>query len=140
MNAILLDAGPVIASLDRSDSHHQKVMERFGNIRGRMISTGAVISEAAFFLHDVEDGIQRLVDFFENADVEVWDAFTIGRLRAAEKLMTAYADTPMDFADATLVLAAEHFGTGNVVTLDERGFRTYRYGRNKAFRLLLQDP
>jgi predicted nucleic acid-binding protein len=105
-----------------------------------MISTGAVISEAAFFLHDVEDGIQRLVDFFENADVEVWDAFTIGRLRAAEKLMTAYADTPMDFADATLVLAAEHFGTGNVVTLDERGFRTYRYGRNKAFRLLLQDP
>ena len=44
----------------------------------------------------------------------------------------------MDFADATLVLAAEHYGVGDIATLDHRGFRTFRYGRNKSFRLLLQ--
>jgi predicted nucleic acid-binding protein len=59
-------------------------------------------------------------------------------LRAAEALMSGYVDTPMDFADATLVPAAGYYGTGIIVTLDERGFRTFRYGRNKAFRLLLQ--
>jgi hypothetical protein len=45
----------------------------------------------------------------------------------------------MDFADATLVLAGEFFGIRNIATLDERGFRTFRYDRNKPFRLLLQE-
>jgi predicted nucleic acid-binding protein len=53
--------------------------------------------------------------------------------------MAAYADAPMDFADATLVLATDFFGIGDIVTLDQRGFRTFRYGRNKPFRLLLQE-
>lgn len=53
--------------------------------------------------------------------------------------MHRYADTPMDFADATLVVLAGELETKQVLTLDERGFRTYRYGRNAAFHLVLQD-
>jgi predicted nucleic acid-binding protein len=45
----------------------------------------------------------------------------------------------MDFADATLVVLAEELETDQVVTLDERGFRTYRFGPDRAFRLLLQE-
>jgi len=36
--------------------------------------------------------------------------------------MARYDDTPMDFADATLVALAEEFGGGHVLTLDRRGF------------------
>jgi hypothetical protein len=46
----------------------------------------------------------------------------------------------MDFADATLVLAASLLKVPDILTLDERGFRTYRFARNQAFRLFLQDP
>ena len=53
--------------------------------------------------------------------------------------MSDYADTPMNFAEATLVLAAENFGIARIATLDERGFRAFRYKRNKRFQLVLQD-
>ncbi len=45
----------------------------------------------------------------------------------------------MDFADATLVVLADELATKRVVTLDERGFRTYRHGRKSTFELVLQD-
>jgi hypothetical protein len=40
--------------------------------------------------------------------------------------MEKYSDTPMDFADATLVLLAEALGIEDTLTLDRRGFATYR--------------
>jgi predicted nucleic acid-binding protein len=138
MSALLLDTGPMVASLDRSDSHHAWVMQRFATIEGRVITTGAVVTEAACFLQDVRGGIERLFDLIESLRVQIWDCFSMEALRAAEALMSGYMDTPMDFVDATLVLAAEYYGTGNIVTLDERGFRTFRYGRKKSFQLLLQ--
>jgi len=52
-------------------------------------------------------------------------------------LMERYADTPMDFADATLVLAADHLDVADVLTLDRRGFSTYRTSKRRAFRLVL---
>ena len=57
--------------------------------------------------------------------------------RLARCLMKKYADTPMDFADATLVLLAEETGQSEILTLDERGFRTYRYRGTRRFRLVL---
>jgi len=50
--------------------------------------------------------------------------------------MEKYADTPMDFADATLVLLADELETDSVFTLDRRGFETYRSPAGRAFRLL----
>ena len=60
-------------------------------------------------------------------------------LGRATELMARYANVVMDFADATLVVLAENLNTPNILTLDERGFRKFRYRRNKLFRLLLQD-
>ena len=51
--------------------------------------------------------------------------------------MEKYADTPMDYADSTLVLLAEHLKCFDILTLDRRGFSTYRTTRNQAFRLVL---
>lgn len=51
--------------------------------------------------------------------------------------MEKYADTPMDFADATLVLAAAARELEEVCTLDQRGFSIYRTPVGRAFRLVL---
>jgi uncharacterized protein len=51
--------------------------------------------------------------------------------------MGRYANVPMDFADATLVLLAETLGAHDVLTLDRRGFATYRTRRGRALRLVL---
>jgi predicted nucleic acid-binding protein len=139
MSAVLLDTGPVVASLDRRDPHHGWVMQRFALVTGRVLTTGAVITEAAFFAQDIPDGIQRLIQLIDTVRIEIWDCFQLEQLNAAARLMARYADTPMDFADATLVLAAENFGVANIATLDQRGFSIFRFGRNRPFRLVLQD-
>jgi predicted nucleic acid-binding protein len=44
----------------------------------------------------------------------------------------------MYFADATLVLAAGELGITEILTMDRRGFSTYRVGKGKPFRLILK--
>jgi uncharacterized protein len=139
MKPLILDTGPVVALLDRKDPHHEWVSPRFARVAGPLVTTGAVVTEASFFLQHVKDGIARLCEFLAHPQVRIFDSFQLSGLRAAAILMHRYADTPMDFADATLVLVAGELGTNRVLTLDERGFRTYRHGRNRAFRLILQD-
>ncbi len=50
--------------------------------------------------------------------------------------MEKYKDIPMDFSDATLVTLAEETGINEVLTLDIRGFSSYRFLGKKAFRIL----
>jgi hypothetical protein len=50
--------------------------------------------------------------------------------------MEKYRDTPMDFADATLVIAADRVGVTDILTLDRRGFSTYRTAKRKPFRIV----
>jgi predicted nucleic acid-binding protein len=52
-------------------------------------------------------------------------------------LMEKYSDTPMDFADATLVLLADALQVRDILTLGRRGFSAYRTRKPHAFRLLL---
>jgi uncharacterized protein len=61
------------------------------------------------------------------------------QLKRAVVLMRKYADTPMDFADATLVLLADELRVVDVLTLDRRGFSTYRTARGKPFRRVLDS-
>ena len=51
------------------------------------------------------------------------------------ELMRRYRDTPMDFADASIVSAAERLGTRRVFTLD-RHFHVYRIDDRHAFEVV----
>jgi len=138
MITCLLDTGPLVALLDRSEPDHNLVRGCMTRLRGhRLISTGAVITEAFYFLSDVQNGPDSLASFLDASATEVRDAFTPEGLAAAVCLMTKYADTPMDFPDATLVWIAEQTGTDSVLTLDRRGFSSFRLGKSRRFKLLL---
>ena len=115
------------------------VCEGFGRLTGKLITTEAVVTETMFFLQDLPNGPARLVDWLAGIKAEIVDCFQFSCLQVTSELMARYADTPMDFADATLVLTAGHLDCADILTLDERGFRTFRFNRSKRFRLLLQD-
>ena len=55
--------------------------------------------------------------------MHVFESAQPQQLLAAVSLIEKYADTPMDFADATLVLLSDEVATTRIVTLDRRGFR-----------------
>jgi len=107
-------------------------------LRGsRLVTTGAVITEAFYFLSDVRDGPASLASFLDASATEVRDAFSAEALAAAVRLMNKYADIPMDFPDATLVWIAEFSGTDRILTLDRRGFSSFRFRKSRRFKLLL---
>ena len=105
----------------------------------RLLTTGAVVTEAFYFLADVRNGPASLAPSSEAGATEVRDAFVPAALTAAVRLMDKYGDTPMDFSDATLVWLAEESGIERVLTLDRRGFQTYRFGRSRRFKLVLDQ-
>ena len=59
-------------------------------------------------------------------------------LRAISARMLRYRDTPMDFADASLLWLADRLGTRSVLTIDERGFGTFRMAGGRRPVLELQ--
>ena len=135
---VLLDTGPLVALLDRSEPDHDQVQSFMARLGGsRLVTTGAVITEAFYFLSDVRDGPANLAAFLDASATDVRDAFSAEALASAVAVMKKYADIPMDFPDATLVWIAESSGTDRILTLDRRGFSSFRFGKNRRFKLLL---
>ena len=54
--------------------------------------------------------------------------------------MERYADTPMDFADATLVHLARRESLTTILTTDNSDFEVYRIDGRRPFRVLPGRP
>jgi uncharacterized protein len=135
----LIDTGPLIAYLDRSDPHHEAVAACLESFTGRLVTTGAVVTEAMHFLAPAQGGPDVLAGFVAAGDLETFDYAQPSELRHAADLMAKYGDLPMDYADATLVLLGTRLGVADVLTLDRRGFGVFRLPRRKRFRLVLDE-
>ncbi|HEX6766656.1 MAG TPA: hypothetical protein VF103_14280 [Polyangiaceae bacterium] len=137
---ILTDTGPLVALFDPKDGDHQGTRDLLATLRSPLITTTPVLTEAFHLLDPASRGAAALREFITAKGLGVWfmDSSTLYR---AFELMKKYADRPMDFADASLVTAAEVLRTTTVFSLDRGDFSTYRarIGRTaKRFRVL--DP
>lgn len=134
MLPVLLDTGPFVALLDRSDGAHERCVRAFELFESPLLTTEAVLTETLHLLRKPRAQDAALA-FVQSGAVEIVpyarDAFD--RARA---LMKKYADVPMDYADATLVRLAEEMEIDRVLTLDRRGFRAYRRHGRTPFVLL----
>ena len=139
MKRWLLDTGPIVAYLDESDPYHHEVADRLDTFTGNLHTTDAVIIETMHFLSNASNGPTLFLDFLYASRTEIHTYTTASSIAKAVKLMSKYADLPMDFADATLVLLAESLRLNQIITLDKRGFKTYRIRSKGRFQLVL-DP
>ena len=139
MRSWLLDTGPLVAYLDAGDSSHPAVSGHLDGFSGRLLTTSAVITEAMHFVTPSPGGPSLLVDFLTAGNVAITDFSQPSELYDAVSLMDKYRDTPMDYADATLILLAEQLGVLEIATLDRRGFSAYRTRRGKPFVLVLDE-
>jgi predicted nucleic acid-binding protein len=132
---VLVDTGPLVALFDPSDRDHPDCMRELGRLkRCSLTTTLAVLTEAIYLLGFSNLAQQSLLAFVGAGALEVAE-FSATDVERAAALMKKYADLPMDFADATLVVLAERYGTPHVFTLDRRDFGVYRFGR-RVFRII----
>ena len=132
---LLLDTGALVSLLDRSQKHHQVFAKFFGAWDRPVVSTEAVLTEATHLLGGLPDGRQACVDFFLSGGALLVPA-TTASLRRSRDLVSQYADLPMDYADATLVVLAEELETSTVLTTDRRDFSVYRIKGRRRFDIL----
>ncbi len=131
MRRVLADTGPLVALFDADDRDHGRVVEFLRTFSGVLGTTWPVVTE-----------VTHLLDFSLDKQVEFLDWVSRGGVAVAEigtqdlapiaALMKKYGDTPMDFADATLVFVADRTNTPQIMTLDD-DFYVYRIRGNKAF-------
>lgn len=137
MKRWLIDTGPLVAYLDGSDPAHAEVVARIEAFTGHLATTSSVVTEAMHFVAQAPEGPRLLADLLVACDAEVHDFTDPAGLAEVVSLMERYANVPMDFAGATLVLLAESLGVHEVLTLDRRGFSAFRTRRGRALRLVL---
>ncbi len=125
---ILVDTGPLVALFDPKDGRHHQCVKTLKSIGEPLQTTSPVLTEAFHILGPGSVGSDRLREFVLKGGLAVW-FFDRATLARAFELMEAYADHPMDLADASLVVAAEALATRKIFTVDRRDFATYRVRR-----------
>jgi uncharacterized protein len=131
---IAVDTGYLLAILDRDDAHHQRAMRLLPTQSEGWMTTWAVLSEAFYM---IENRVHRpcamsLFDSLEAGELLIWD-IPQHQFMPMHKLMKQYENLPMDLADASMVLLAEHLGHGRILTTDQRDFGAYRWKSQKPF-------
>jgi predicted nucleic acid-binding protein len=131
----ILDTGPWVALIDRSESKHIECVHWLKSFTGRLYSTEAVLTEVLYLLNFSITAQCAAIDFVLKAVVEIVPA-SIESLKKAKNLMKKYADLPMDYADASTVCLAAETGIQNVVTFDKKDFAIYRLPKKKGFTIM----
>ena len=125
---LLLDTGPFVALVDRSQELHDDCVAAFE-------SWTAVLTETLCLVGSQWRAQKVVLEFILRGAFQLVPSSHASLQRVAA-LMERYRNVPMDFADATLVVLGEELGTDRVFTLDRRGFSTFRMNRRKPFRII----
>jgi predicted nucleic acid-binding protein len=132
---ILLDTGPLVASLNVRDAHHAWASREFAVMPTPVLTCEAVIVEACYLLRSVAGGVERVFRLLDRQVVVL--GFRLGEHHAAvHALCQRYANVPMSLADACLVRMSELIPDSMVFTLDS-DFHIYRRHGRQAIPLLI---
>ena len=135
MNAILVDAGPLVALLHHDDQHHQKCVAALARLRDPLVTVWPALTEAMYLLNfswRAQDAMWELV-LEETVRLLPVEAADHRRMR---DLMKKYRMLPMDLADAALVAVAERERIRRIFTVDRRDFSIYRPAKLGKFMIL----
>ena len=128
----ILDTGPWVALIDRSEAKHDRCVKWFKNYSGMIYSTEAVLTEVLYLLNFAVDAQIAAIDFVLESVVELIP-IGIESLNRAKTIMIKYSDLPMDYADATIVCLAMETGIRNIITLDKKDFSIYKIKKQPFF-------
>lgn len=124
----------LLAAVSPRDKWHAACATLLIEAEVPLVTTVAVLTELFYFLHMDPMRVDLVWRFFSGGAVEL-ASIEAKDLPEIKHLMQRYADRPMDFADATLVYVAGREGIADILTIDHDDFETYRFGRNRRFRI-----
>lgn len=135
--ALILDTGPLYASLDRSDADHAACRQLIEAADEPLVIPAPVLVEVDYWIHArLHAGVlDALLD-----DI-VAGAYRVEELRHEDyrrirELCDRYADSDVGFVDAAVLAVVERLNEPRLATLDHRHFRALRPRHVEALRLV----
>ncbi len=124
--ALLLDAGPIVATLNGGDANHRRCAPLLQSGED-LVVPGPVLVEVDYWLVKLV-GPRAWADFIADVAAGAYRVVhpTDADLARAAELELAYADLGLGFVDASVVALAERLGETRVATLDRRDFSVVR--------------
>jgi len=129
---VAIDSGPVVRLFDRDDEHHEEAVQFFSGFKGQGFLTVPVVTEV---MHLLDFRVSVQLDFLlwiRRGALAVEDLTDADFDRVIE-LVGKYADRPMDFADASLVVACERLNTKLIASIDS-DIEIYRFKDRQPFK------
>lgn len=135
--ALILDSGPLYASLDRRDADHESCRRLIENSAEPLVIPAPVLVEVDYWIRKW----LRPAVFVALLDDVADDAYTVEALkpedyRRVREVCDRYADADIGFVDAAVLAVAERLNEPKLATLDRRHFGLLRPRHVDALRLL----
>ncbi|CAN1211537.1 Ribonuclease VapC [Tumidithrix helvetica PCC 7403] len=136
MEIVIADTGFVVALTNRSDPRHITVRDIYSQ-QQKILLPQTVLAEVAYLVGR-EAGIATVVKFLKGLSASRFllvELIEADILRTAE-ILEAYADSRIDFVDASIMALAERLNLVTVLTLDRRDFSLFRPRHCNSFILV----
>jgi len=135
---IIVDTGFWLAIANDRDKHHQQAKRSLLQVKEPLITTWCVVTETCYLLlKQLGNPAQvKFIDSLGSGTPQIFD-LQPAHISRVSALMRQYSDLPMDLADASLVILAEHLDNGRILSVDQRDFNTYRWKNTRPFQNLM---
>lgn len=128
---ILLDTGPLVAFLRKSDPYSQRCADLFAEISAPITTCWPVITEAAYLLRKTQNGFDALCKLLVDETILCLAMDQVESGRWMSTFRTKFQDQDVDLADSALMYLAEQHGIRQIFTLDSH-FNVYRFSDGTA--------
>jgi predicted nucleic acid-binding protein len=119
----ICDTGPLVAYLNRRDSHHAWALAVLKQLPPPLLVCEAVLTEALYFLREDDLDVDPVFALIDRGAVRI-DFDLAAHWPRVRTLMKKYSR--MDLADASVVAMSELHPRSQVLTVDRRDFTLYR--------------
>lgn len=138
--ALILDSSGLLSAVDDRQEDHASVREFLESARDLLVISPFVLAELDYMVM-TRLGQRREIALLEEVSRGVYhlEPFSSEDVSDAIEVIEGYADLGVGLADASNVVLSRKYRTNDLLTLDERHFRTLRGYRDRPFRILPAD-
>jgi predicted nucleic acid-binding protein len=137
---IVLDTSGLLAAIDESQRFHDRAREVLEEAQTSLVLSPFVLAELDYLVStriDLDAEVAVLGEVERGA--YYLEPFSTEDVQAARHLIRSYGDLGIGLADASNVVLCHRHDTLDILTLDQRHFRTLRGPRDRSFHLLPLD-
>jgi predicted nucleic acid-binding protein len=137
---ILLDTSGLLSALFPDQRHHEACASTLRTAEPPFVVSPFVLAEIDYLITKYAD-VQSEIDFLNDVAAGAYLNAPFGGsdVARAVRVIERYRDLDVGLTDASIVIIAENYETTDVLTLDERHFRSLRTESGQPFRVLPAD-